>query len=46
MDKALSKIKAEKKEAALSLNTWVKNHPFLQATTLDKGEASAALLLL
>ncbi len=44
--KTAHQLRAEKLESALSLNSWVKTHPFLQAVPLDQGEASVALLLL
>jgi hypothetical protein len=43
---APSRLREDKRAAALALNSWVKAHPHLQATSLDHGEASVALLLL
>jgi hypothetical protein len=39
-------FRAQKQTAALSLQTWVKEHPHLQAVPLVQGEPSVALLLL
>ena len=41
-----SQLRADKRAAALSLDTWVKSHPRLQAVPLAQGEASVTLLLL
>ena len=41
-----AQLKADKADTALTLNNWVKTQPFLQALTLDQGEASVVLLLL
>ena len=42
----ISQIRADKLPAALTLDTWAKPHPHLQAVTLEQGEASVALLFL
>ena len=39
-------LREEKQRVALSLDSWVKVHPFLQAGPVAQGEASVALLLL
>ena len=43
---APSRLREDKRTALLSLGSWVKAHPHLQAVSLDHGEASVALLLL
>ena len=44
--KTKAQLRADTREVVASLAHWVKTHPFLQAVTLDKGEASVGLLLL
>jgi hypothetical protein len=43
---SVASLREHKRAAALSLDSWVKEHPHLQAVPLKDGEASVALLLL